>query len=397
MINKIFLKELKDTLRDKRTLMTMIVIPLLIFPIILNVFTGVSESFQEEAANKTLKIAIIGSDQQSYFAQQMQNVPNLQGDKELVYLADTTGLKELIKKDSIQLAVQAPADFDNAPKNGDAKTIKLYFNATDLGYKERAEYYMEAIKAEVKGERLDALEISATSVDPVNIEYVNVASTKEVLGKLVGGILPYLFIAFGFIGCMYPAIDLFTGEKERGTIETLLTTPVARYKLLIGKMGVVVLSGLAASTFALLGLYLSFEVFDMVEDPRIIEVVHSILSPGFIVLLYALLIPLTIFFAGVMIPICVYAKSFKEAQSIITPLNIVFVLPGMIGFFPGIELDFTTAMIPIVNVVLATKELIAGTLDPTLLALSFGTMLVFAAIAVGVSYKQFDKEGNVVL
>ncbi|SFT87708.1 sodium transport system permease protein [Lishizhenia tianjinensis] len=397
MINKIFLKELKDTLRDRRTLMTMIVIPLLIFPIILNVFTGVSESFQQEAASKTLNIAVIGNGSDSYFAKQLEKVPNVQGDKQLVYMADTVGLKNLIKKDSIQLAVEAPLDFEKAPKNGEMKTIKLYFNATDLGYKERAEYYMEAIKAEVKGERLDDLQISATSVDPVNIDYVNIASTKEVLGKLVGGVLPYLFIAFGFIGCMYPAIDLFTGEKERGTIETLLTTPVARYKILIGKMGVVVLSGLAASTFALVGLYLSFEVFDMAEDPRIIEVVHSILSPGFIAMLYVLLIPLTIFFAGVMIPICVYAKSFKEAQSIITPLNIVIVLPAMVGFFPGIELDYTTAMIPVVNVVLATKELIAGTLDPVLLALSFGVMLTLAAIAVGVSYKQFDKEGNVVL
>lgn len=397
MINKIFLKELKDTLRDKRTLMTMIVIPLLIFPIILNVFTSVSDSFQEEAATKTLNIAVIGSDANSYFAQQFEKIPNLQGDKRLIYMPDTTGLKALIKQDSIQLGVEAPSDFINAPRKGDVKTIKLYFNATDLGYKERAEYYMEAIKAEAKGERLDTLKISASTVDPVTIDYVNIASTKEILGKLVGGVLPYLFIAFGFIGCMYPAIDLFTGEKERGTIETLLTTPVARYKILIGKMGVVVLSGLAASTFALLGLYISFEVLDIVEDPRIIEVVRSILSPGFIVMLYALLIPLTIFFAGVMIPICVYAKSFKEAQSIITPLNIVIVLPAMVGFFPGIELDFTTAMIPVVNVVLATKELIAGTLDPMLLALSFGVMLTLAAIAVGVSYKQFDKEGNVVL
>jgi len=195
---------------------------------------------------------------------------------------------------------------------------------------------------------------------------------------------------------MYPAIDLFTGEKERGTIETLLTTPVARYKILIGKMGVVVLSGLAAATFALLGLYLSFKVFNLVEDPRLIKLISSVLTPTFIVSLYALLIPLTIFFAGIMIPVCVYAKTFKEAQSIITPLNIVLVLPAMIGFFPGIELDIVTACIPVVNVVLATKELIAGTLDFGLLGLSFVVMLTLALIAVFISYKRFDNEASVV-
>lgn len=397
MINKIFLKELKDTLRDRRTLMTMIVIPLLIFPIILKVFTGVSESFQQDAANKTLNIAIVGGDESSYLSKSIAGVPNIQGDKKLLYIADTTGLETLLKKDSIHLAIESIGDLNKSEKDGVASTIKVYYNATDIGYKDRAEYYLEALKANIKGERLAKLNITAESVDPINIDYVNVASAKEVIGKLAGGILPYLFIAFGFIGCMYPAIDLFTGEKERGTIETLLTTPVPRYQLLIGKMGVVVLSGLAASSFALFGLYLSFEVFELVEDPKLIEVVRGILSMSFVGLLYLLLLPLTIFFAGVMIPICVYAKSFKEAQSIITPLNIVVVLPAMVGFFPGIELDYTTAFIPIVNVVLATKELIAGTLDPILLFLSFGVMITLAAIAVTVSYKQFDKEGNVVL
>ena len=98
-----------------------------------------------------------------------------------------------------------------------------------------------------------------------------------------------------------------------------------------------------------------------------------------------------------MIPIAVYAKSFKEAQSIITPLNIVMVLPAMVGFFPGVELNLVTACIPVVNIVLATKELIAGTLDFSLVALSFSVMFVLATLAVFVSYKRFDKETNVVM
>ena len=223
------------------------------------------------------------------------------------------------------------------------------------------------------------------------------ASSKEMIGKLAGGILPYIFIAFGFLGCMYPAIDLFTGEKERGTIETLLTTPVARWQILFGKMGVVVLSGLLAASAALLGLFISIEVLNIVENEELLTVIHGILSFKFILLLFALLFPLTVFFAGVMIPVAVYAKSFKEAQSIITPLNIVMVLPAMIGFFPGVELNLVTACIPVVNVVLATKELIAGTLELYLLGLSFAVMLALAMLAVLVSYKRFDKEGNVVM
>jgi sodium transport system permease protein len=218
---------------------------------------------------------------------------------------------------------------------------------------------------------------------------------KEMIGKLAGGILPYIFLAFGFIGCMYPAIDLFTGEKERGTIETLLTTPIARWKILIGKMSVVVLSGITAASFSLIGLFIAIEFIDLKENVVILDVIHSILSPSFIVMIYVLLVPLTVFFAGVMVPIAIHAKSFKEAQSIITPLNILLVLPAMVGFFPGIELNYTTACIPIVNIVLATKELIAGTLDFNMVVLSFLVMVVFAGIAVLISYKRFDREENV--
>jgi sodium transport system permease protein len=396
MIRTIFIKELIDTLRDRRTLITMILIPVLIFPVVIKLYTGVSESFTKEAAEKTLKIGVVTQNKNNLFIASLYEIPEAFGKKELVFYSDTSGIKELINTDSLQLGLIIPPNLDENISTGELTKVEVLFNATNVGYKDRAKAYGEIILSKVKALRLEKLGVSTSNVEPLEIDYTNIASEKEVFGKLAGGILPYLFIAFGFLGCMYPAIDLFTGEKERGTIETLLTTPVARYKILIGKMGVVVLSGLAAATFALLGLYLSFKVFNLVEDPRLIKLISSVLTPTFIVSLYALLIPLTIFFAGIMIPVCVYAKTFKEAQSIITPLNIVLVLPAMIGFFPGIELDIVTACIPVVNVVLATKELIAGTLDFGLLGLSFVVMLTLALIAVFISYKRFDNEASVV-
>ncbi|MFT6503554.1 MAG: sodium transport system permease protein [Crocinitomicaceae bacterium] len=396
MIFTIFKKELKDTLRDKRTLIMMLVIPILIFPIILNVFVGISSSFSEEAAKKTVKIGVVGN-KDNYVVNQLEALPNEMGKKELVFYKDTLEMIKAIELDSIQIGMYFVSDF---PKYMEAKSpapVAVYFNATDMGMKDRAELYMSTIEGIATQERYIAMDLVESELRPLETSYNNIASNKEMIGKLAGGILPYIFIAFGFIGCMYPAIDLFTGEKERGTIETLLTTPVLRWQILFGKMGVVVLSGLLAASCALLGLFLSIEVLDIVDNQELLDVIHSILNFKFILLLYALLLPLTVFFAGVMIPIAVYAKSFKEAQSIITPLNIVMVLPAMVGFFPGVELNATTASIPVVNVVLATKELIAGTLDIGLLLLSFSVMIGLAVIAVIISYKRFDKETNVIM
>lgn len=396
MIFTIFKKELKDTLRDKRTLMMMLVIPILVFPVIMNIFVGVSATFSEEAATKKVKIGFVG-EKDNYVLKQLKNLPKEMGKKEIVFYSDSIQLKKDLRLDSIQIGMFSEKQFSNNLTAQKPAKLTVFYNATDVGMKDRAEIYLNTIEDIARQERILDLNLDETKLTPIITEYNNVASSEEMIGKLAGGILPYIFIAFGFLGCMYPAIDLFTGEKERGTIETLLTTPVARWQILFGKMGVVVLSGLLASTAALLGLSLSIEVLDVVENAELLAIVHGILSVKFILLLYALLIPLTVFFAGVMIPIAVYAKSFKEAQSIITPLNIVMVLPAMVGFFPGIELNLTTACIPVVNIVLATKDLIAGTLDMGLLALSFGVMFAIATLAVFVSYKQFDKETNILI
>jgi sodium transport system permease protein len=151
-----------------------------------------------------------------------------------------------------------------------------------------------------------------------------------------------------------------------------------------------------ASCCALIGLFVSIEFLDLIPDPNLTTVVSKILTIPIIIKLFALLLPLTVFFAGIMIPISVYTKSFKEAQSIITPLNIVVVLPAMLGLFPGIELNYITACVPILNIVLTTKSLIAGNIDYLLLSLSFIVMISVAAVAVFVSFRQFGNESNIV-
>lgn len=396
MIFTIFKKELKETLRDRRTLMMMLVIPILIFPIIINITASVSTSFQEDAATKKIKIGIVDTPSK-FLTNEFNQIPDSFGKKEVVNYVDTLQLIKDIKNEKIQLGAYLSGKFLSQLEAMVPAPVVFYFNATDLGMQERAQGYMSVIEQKMQVERFKKLNISKEKINPIVSEYRNIASDKEMIGKLAGGFLPYIFIAFCFMGCMYPAIDLFTGEKERGTIETLLTTPVARWQLLFGKMGVVVLSGLLAASAALLGLFLSMETLNGLDNDELLKVVHSILSPSFIFLMYCLLIPLTVFFAGVMIPIAVYAKTFKEAQSIITPLNIVMVIPAMVGLFPGVELNIMTACIPVVNIVLSTKELIAGTLDPFLVALSFMVMTALAVLAVFISYRRFDKESNVVL
>ena len=306
---------------------------------------------------------------------------------------DSVKMREDVKSEEINLGLRFSSSFDSNYAKNDSANIDIIMRGADNEEYSRFMDLFDKQKKRLMDNRLAKEGLKANFVKPLTRKKYNQSSLEEILGKYAGGILPYIFMAFCFMGCMLPAIDLFAGEKERGTIETLLTSPINRMQILIGKMIVVVAFGLLSASVALIGLFVSLNLVDINAD--LMFAINQILTPSLIGTLYVLLIPLAIFFAGVMIPISVYSKSFKEAQSILTPLNIVMILPAMVGFVPGVELDYTTAFIPIVNVVLATKAIIAGNADMVLIAITFVSLIILAGISVLVSLKQFDKESNV--
>ena len=393
MIKVIFLKEIKELLRDRRTMMAMMVIPVLVFPLLLGLITTVTKNFEASQAAEVLKIGVTG-DYSNQLLIQLEEMPETLGPKNIIpfQVQDKEDLKEFIRKDSLNIVLVFHQQEDTVA----SQRMEVFFQGTNIGSQNRATTYITILEEIGRNQKLAELGITPAQITPFEVSYVNVSTNEEMIGKIAGGFLPYIFIIFGFIGCMYPAIDLFTGEKERKTLETLLTAPVSRWKILVGKMLVVVTSGLLAAIFAIIGLFLAMEVFELVDDPELRGVIKNILNPVFIVSLLLLLIPLTLFFAGIMIPITVGAQSFKEAQSVLTPINFLVILPAIIGLLPGIELNYITAFIPIVNIVLATKELIAGSLELVLVGISFGTTVLFATLSVLVSYQRFGSEKNIV-
>jgi sodium transport system permease protein len=206
--------------------------------------------------------------------------------------------------------------------------------------------------------------------------------------------VPYLFVIFCFMGSMYPAIDLAAGEKERGTMETLLTAPVSRFQILLGKFAVVVLTGLMSAIVSIVGILFSIKHIAGIP-PEAMNAMLAILDAKTILLVLSLLLPLTIFFAAFLLSLSIFAKSYKEAQSLISPLTIVVILPVMIGLVPGIELDAVTALVPVLNVSLATKEIIAGTIKPALLWEVYASLFLLAGLSLYGCSKWFEREETI--
>jgi sodium transport system permease protein len=129
--------------------------------------------------------------------------------------------------------------------------------------------------------------------------------------------------------------------------------------------------------------------------PEMLVIINEVLSPKTIGLIMTLVLPVAAFFSAVLLGLSVYAKSFKEAQSIMAPLNIVIIFPAVIGTLPGIELNTITALIPVLNVSLASKDIIAGVMDPFLMTEVYVSLFGLAGLAIFWCVKWFNRESTI--
>jgi sodium transport system permease protein len=381
-----------DTLRDRRAIVFMIIVPLLLFPLLFQVMLSVGKKQAAKAQEKKLRVVCIDQGNAVRFVEMLKERP----DVEIVTGVALDSITTMIQSDSLDGAFLFSSSFDDDIAELKPGRLDFYFKAADDSriVQDRLRETVERYEKELLDERFSRLELEQSIVEAVELNPHNVASMEERVGQSVGGLLPYMFILFCFLGSMYPAIDLGAGEKERGTLETLLTAPVNRFHILLGKFGVVVVSGLVSASVSIAGLFVSLKRSPDLP-PEFMNLILRVLGWDTIVLLMSLLLPLTILFAGILLSISLSARSFKEAQSMISPLNIAIILPAAIGLMPGIQLSYANAWVPVLNVSLATKEIIAGTIQVPELAVVYVSSITLAVASLWGSAWWFDRESTI--
>ncbi len=388
----IFRKEFTDSVRDRRTLFMMVVFPLILFPLLMTVFTRLQLSQMRKAEEKILRLSLVNELQAPGLAELAITIPGVR----LLPPVPADSAASLIQRDSMDAVIVVAPDFRQQVDAMKAGALTLIFKSSEdyAIAKRRLHDIIDRYEKQLVERRFAALKIDRSVVSAVSVQEKDIATVKEKVGRSIGGFIPYLFVIFCFMGSMYPAIDLAAGEKERGTIETLLTAPVNRFTILLGKFAVVVLAGLLSAAVSMAGLYLALrQVKEMPQE--LLQAVQGILDIQSVLLTLSLLLPLTIFFAGFLLSLSMFAKSYKEAQSIISPLTIVIILPVLIGMVPGFALTPLTALIPVLNVSLATKEIIAGTIQPGLLALVYLSLVALAALSLWACSRFFNREETI--
>ena len=386
----IFKKELIDTIRDRKALFFMIVFPVLIFPLLISAMTTIQLKIMKKEQGKILNLAYIDHGN----THPLWDV--FEGDTSFTLRNDLSeaDADSLIQLDSLDAAVAISKEFEENIHNQKTAVIHVHFRTKDniRITLNRIKNIINIYSDNILSKRLNTLDLNKEIFEPIKINEIDLASERERWAKMIGGYLPYLFIFFCFTGAMYPAIDLGAGEKERGTLETLLVAPATRMEILLGKFGVITLAGILSAGISLLGIYISIKTLK--EIPKeLMTFIFEILQPDTIILLITLLLPLTIFFAAILLMLSIYSKSFKEAQSIITPLNFAIIFPIFIGsLIPGIQLNNYTALIPILNIALASKEIVAGTVKIFPIFLVYLSSTILAGLGLYICSKWFQRE-----
>ena len=264
--------------------------------------------------------------------------------------------------------------------------------------------FMQKYRTTLVEARLKDRGLPPEFVRPFDLKRKNVAPPEKVGGATFGAFIPYIIIILCFSGAMYPAMDLTAGEKERGTMETLMCSPTHRINIVFGKFLMVLSASIAtmvvvmlsmAGTAALGGTFFTGKVAATqaaAAKTAQAGAMMPTIDPAGLLGVFAMVAPMAIFFAALLLTVSLFAKSYKEAQSYAGPLIIVVIIPAVFGLLPGIELNAKTALVPIVNLSLVCKEMLSGTWNWPYIGLIFGSSCAYAAAGLWVCVKMFNRE-----
>jgi sodium transport system permease protein len=393
-IGIVYRKELTEALRDRRTLITTFLVPLLVIPVMGTGFTAVMSAVIGNAKKEKPKVMVVGGTDSPGV------VAALRQDPKIHVIPTTDDWKHKVVEKEIRAAVEIPERFEKNVSDGRGGTVKIDVYGGEIKSEIAAgsiEGYLKEYRDGIVAKRLETNSLPANLLRPFQVKRESIASPEKQAGAVLGGIIAYALILMCLNGAMSPAIDLTAGEKERGTMETILSSPVSRTHLVLGKFLLVLTASLMTAMLLMVSVEISITVLQrshaleqMAEEGE--PAPQLTLGPAAIASVIIMAVPLSVLFSAGLITIALFAKSHKEAQSYIAPLMFLVVIPAVAAMLPGVDLTPKLAIVPLLNVSLLCKELVTGEYHWNYIALIFASTCVYAAGALFLAVKMFQRE-----
>jgi sodium transport system permease protein len=389
LVKVIFLKEMRDTLRDRRTLFVMVVLPLLLYPLLIIGFLEMTMLQMGRIEQKESRIVILGREEAGELGAVLDTLPGAK-------LMDSTDWRGRITQNELDAIISVPPGFSDSVANGRIASVDLYYNSSKEvsgRARDRLEDVLSGYKERVVARRLTALETDTSLLRPFSVHVKNLATAQQKHGDALGKFLGYFLIIMTLMGAFYPAVDLTSGEKERGTMETLLVSPASRAEIVYGKFFTVLMVSIVTALLNLLSMGGTMMFVTRLLGSQLSSGMPDLaISPLSLLLVLLLIAPLAVAFSAVCLAIAVTARNYKEGTSLLSPLMTVAIFPAMVSMLPGTEMTPTMALIPIANVSLLIKGFMMGSYPWLEILIALFSTSLLAAGALWWATNQFSQE-----
>lgn len=376
-------KEVKDIFRDRKTWIFTLLLPAFFIPVMMYFVAGGVSNITADKP-KDIKISIIDKGDNKQFVNFLKSTG--------ITVVNPENPKTALEKGDIMAIINIPANFETDLNAGRNSNITIQ-NDESSPKSSTAKGMLQGIIKEYANsiviERLIAKGINPSILEPIAIKFENIASENKMAGAFLSFIVPMLLTLWTATGGMGAAIDLAAGEKERGTLEPLLTTSPSRLSIMTGKYLAVTMMAILSAGASLIGLYIAFAMnpkafgisggFKMTPDIIGIMIVASVLTAAI--------------FSAVELALSTYARSFKEGQTYLTPVTFVALIPAYIVMYkmPN-DIPQYYFSIPVFSTISIFKELLYGIVNIYHLGMFIITSVIYIVIAVLLAAAMFKKE-----
>lgn len=388
IVKCLYKKEILDVLRDKKTVLMMLVVPLIVYPLLIVVTMQIMTSVSTGLSESTYTLAFGFDDKSGVY----ENVfKDYHDDGYYFNVVHVDNLNEALKNQSIDAYIIKD---DEAKK----ESFKVYYLSAVTNSNYAASLISKVLSDYSESITIDIIEEAGMSSDevlnPVEAEFVDMSSSEESAGNMLGNLISFMLIVSLLMGTMYPAIDTTAGERERGTLETILTLPVRNQELIMSKFMTVATIGVVSALLNVISMGgIGAYMVNMMQSMGTGESNVNIISflPAIIICVLCIF-AFAVFISAITMCVCAFAKTYKEANNYITPLMLVVMFASFVGFIPNVELNSNMALVPVVNICLLVRDILVFKFNTGIIAIVLISNVAYGIIAVMLLGKIYNSE-----
>jgi sodium transport system permease protein len=388
VVRTVFRKELREMLRDRRSLAVMFGIPLLLYPLVAIGMATLGSQKKQEYTAQTAKVVVLNAESVPYLIHLMNGQYT---GLTAVKLNDGLDPDQALRQGDVAAVIEAPPDAQRRSVAGEdlELSMKVDRSRTATAFAERKlDKMLNDYKKYVVEQRLALRDVPASVLEPPKTKTVDVSSGSQRFGKILSQMLPLLLLMTGMLGALFPALNATTTERELGTLETLLVTPAGRTELLVAKGALVLICGLLTAGLNMVSMALVVKRATSMLDASAAD--FSV-SPAAMALSYLAAVPTLILFSTLVLIVGLVARNFREANAYATPVMLLPLASMAVGIIEP-KVSPAVLMTPVANTTVIIREVLTGRVAAWAFFTAFASSAVYAGLMLAAAARLFSNE-----